>query len=98
MAGLDAARFSEPQVFNPRRWLDADGQVGDSGPRRAVIPFGAGPRFCPGRYLAMLEAKMALATTLNGFDLADTGERVDEVMSFTMHPSNLRLKMTPRQR
>ena len=47
---------------------------------------------------AMLEAKMALATTLHGFDLADVGERVDEVMSFTMHPSNLRLKMTPRQR
>jgi cytochrome P450 len=93
--GLDPQRFPEPQAFKPQRWLDASGQVGDSGARRSVIPFGAGPRFCPGRYLAMLEAKMALATTLNAFELRSTGEVVEEVMSFTMHPGNLRLRLTP---
>jgi cytochrome P450 len=92
--GLDPRRFPEPHAFKPQRWLDASGQVGDSGARRVVIPFGAGPRFCPGRYLAMLEAKMALATTLNGFELTPTGEAVEEVMSFTMHPGNLRLHVT----
>jgi len=96
LPGLDPARFPEPHAFKPQRWLDADGQVGDSGPRRAVIPFGAGPRFCPGRYLAMLEAKMALATTVNAFELSDPGEQVDEIMSFTMHPHNLRVKLTRR--
>jgi cytochrome P450 len=98
LPGLDPVRFPEPHLFNPQRWLDADGQVGDSGPRRAVTPFGAGPRFCPGRYLAMLEAKMALATTVNGFELSDSGKPVQEVMSFTMHPHNLRVKLTPRSR
>jgi cytochrome P450 len=94
--GLDPQRFPEPEVFKPQRWLDANGQVGESGARRAVIPFGAGPRFCPGRYLATLEAKMALATTVKGFELSATGETVQEVMSFTMHPGNLRLRLTPR--
>jgi hypothetical protein len=46
----------------------------------------------------MLEAKMALATTVNGFELSDNGKPVEEVMSFTMHPHNLRVKLAPRSR
>jgi hypothetical protein len=37
---------------------------------------------------------MALATTLNAFELRSTGEVVEGVMSFTMHPGNLRLRLT----
>jgi cytochrome P450 len=96
--GLDAKRFPDPMRFHPQRWLDGQGEVTDTGPRRSVIPFGAGPRFCPGRYLAMLEAKMALATTLSAFDLGATGEPVDEEITFTMHPVNLRVRLTPRAR
>ena len=33
------------------------------------MPFGAGPRMCPGRYLALLEMKMAMAQLLGHFDI-----------------------------
>ena len=38
---------------------------------------------------------MALATTLAHFELRPTPDAVQEVMSFTMHPGNLRLHITP---
>jgi len=36
--------------FEPERWLQSDNPA-----KRLSTPFGAGPRICPGRYLAMLE-------------------------------------------
>jgi cytochrome P450 len=64
------------------------------------MPFGAGPRFCPGRHLAMLEIKMVLAMLCRNFDL----ERFPgtpppkEVFSFTMMPSDFYVRLRPRQR
>jgi cytochrome P450 len=64
------------------------------------MPFGAGPRLCPGRYLAMLEMKMVMAMLLAGFDLesvgtADGAEPLER-MAFTMQPVGLKLKLRPR--
>jgi cytochrome P450 len=41
-----------------------------SAARRVSMPFGAGPRICPGRYLALQEIKMAMAALLGHFDIA----------------------------
>jgi cytochrome P450 len=64
------------------------------------MPFGAGPRMCPGRYLALTEMKMAMATLLASFDLvsvesADGGE-VQERLAFTMSPTALVMRLKPR--
>ena len=61
------------------------------------MPFGSGPRMCPGRYLALLEMKMAMAMLLASFDI-DTvatpdGGPAEERMAFTMHPVGLTLRL-----
>jgi cytochrome P450 len=48
----DAERF-DPERFDPARSA--------SRPRYAYIPFGAGPRFCVGNNLGMMEAAFVLA-------------------------------------
>lgn len=61
--------------------------------KRIAMPFRAGPRVRPGRYLALLEMKMATAMLLGSFDIEsvdtpDCGE-VREHSSFTMTPVGL---------
>jgi cytochrome P450 len=92
----DARHVPQPKAFDPDRWLRDEGAQA----RRVSMPFGAGPRMCPGRYLALLEMKMALATLLGGFDLvsvtaADGGE-VAERLAFTMTPTPLVLRLRAR--
>jgi cytochrome P450 len=88
-------------AFEPERWL-ADGHPGAmaASARRTSMPFGAGPRICPGRYLALMEMKLAIATLLGGFDITsvDTahGGPAEERLSFTMTPVGLRMALRPR--
>jgi cytochrome P450 len=68
--------------------------------KRISMPFGAGPRICPGRYLALLEMKMAIATLLNDFDIlgvgtADGSEPVEH-LAFTMTPLGLQMRLQAR--
>jgi len=93
----DAALWPQPDAFNPARWTDAQAQQAVSGgARRAFMPFGGGPRFCPGRYLALLEAKMVLCTVLASFDLKPLQAEVSEQMGMTMQPADLRMKLAAR--
>ena len=89
--------------FQPERWLPgATGAAAQmtAGARRTSMPFGAGPRICPGRYLARLEMKMAIATLLSHFDIdrvsAPDGQPPAERPAFTMTPVGLRLRQLPR--
>jgi cytochrome P450 len=92
----DAQHFPQPEAFDPDRWLREDGASG----KRIAMPFGAGPRICPGRYLALLEMKVALATLLGSFDLASVtaadGGAVSERLAFTMAPTPLAMRLRPR--
>jgi len=87
--------------FRPERWLSGEGPGQAAGAaKRISMPFGAGPRICPGRYLALLEMKMAMAMLLSYFEIAgvDTrdGGEAEERLSFTMTPVGLRLRLAPR--
>ncbi len=51
--------WEDPERFDPERF-DPDKPSGR--PRYAYIPFGAGPRFCVGNHLGMMEATFVLAS------------------------------------
>ncbi len=92
--------FNNPQAFAPQRWLvDASPPLGTAA-KRAAIPFGSGPRMCPGRYLALMEMKMAMAMLLASFDIeaVDTpdGGPARELMAFTMNPVGLTMRLKER--
>ncbi|MBI2734180.1 MAG: cytochrome P450 [Aquabacterium sp.] len=95
---MDEAHFPQAGKFMPERWLQADAAAA-SHAKRVSTPFGAGPRVCPGRYLALVEMKLALATLLSQFDIDDVatpdGQEARELMSFTMTPVGLTLKLSP---
>ncbi|MEO6319662.1 MAG: cytochrome P450 [Polaromonas sp.] len=88
-------------AFEPERWLsDGEPQAAVHDAKRISMPFGAGPRICPGRYLALLEMKMAMAALLGNFDIesVDTpdGKEAREHLAFTMAPVGLRLRLRAR--
>ncbi|HCO61851.1 MAG TPA: cytochrome P450 [Porticoccaceae bacterium] len=89
------ADFPEPGAFRPERWLPENraNQVN----QRAFIPFGSGPRLCPGRSLALLEMKLVLVMILQQFEIearVDFNE-VKEALAFTMSPVGLRAAFIP---
>jgi cytochrome P450 len=89
--------FVRPEAFEPARWLDDAQQPLSAVAKRAAMPFGSGPRMCPGRYLALLEMKVAMAMLLSSFDIesVDTpdGGPAEERMAFTMNPVGLRMRL-----
>jgi cytochrome P450 len=89
----DERRFPDARSFDPERWLSTNA----NSPKRVTMPFGAGPRLCPGRYLALLEMKMVSAMLFGGFEIEGVatpdGGEAREHLAFTMYPEGLRLKL-----
>ena len=95
---INKANFGEPDRFNPERWLQAADPNECPHNTQAFLPFGTGPRFCPGRNLALAEIKIVLAMLCRNFDLRLTNPdiEVEEKLSFTMLPKNLDVKFSLR--
>ncbi len=88
-------------AFAPERWLgEGTAQQSASAAKRISMPFGAGPRICPGRYLALLEMKMAMAVLLNNFELQHVGtadgQEPREKLQLAMAPEGLRMRLRAR--
>ena len=87
--------FPDAEAFRPERWLPEN--RGEQVNQRAFIPFGSGPRLCPGRSLALLEMKLVLVMILQRFEIearVDLNE-VKEQLAFTMSPVGLRVAFKP---
>ena len=61
----DRRWYSDPDRFQPERWL-----TGDAQPPFTYLPFGVGPRICIGQHFAMAEAVLGLAAILRQFRLS----------------------------
>ncbi len=84
--------------FRPERWLDPSMKEKFDDPGRKMVPFGGGPRFCPGRYLAMCEIRMVMSMLLRSFTIhaVPGAPPVEEQFTFTMTPSALPVLLRPR--
>jgi cytochrome P450 len=94
---LQEKNFTDAHQFKPERWLESS-STGCAHNRNASMPFGAGPRFCPGRNLALIEIKMAVAMLCKNFSVirVETEQPVKEVFLFTMMPDKLMVKFEAR--
>jgi cytochrome P450 len=93
-AGLRGVERAEE--FKPERWLEDDELPAPD--QKSFLAFGAGPRFCPGRNLAFLEAKTALSMIARNFEieLDPAAAPVTELLGFTMSPRGLRVRLRER--
>jgi cytochrome P450/nitrite reductase/ring-hydroxylating ferredoxin subunit len=92
---LDAVNFADPREFRPQRWLNGQGGAHNVS---AHAPFGAGPRLCPGRSLALAEMNALLSMLYKSFDVERLGDSqaVSERFGFTMSPAGLRVRLLRR--
>jgi cytochrome P450 len=82
------------EEFLPERWLAEDEETQPL----KTLAFGAGPRFCPGRNLAILESKTALAMIARNFEweVDETAGPVTEAFEFAIVPRKLRIRIRER--
>lgn len=71
MIQRDPRFYDDPHEFRPSRW---DGDLRSELHNFAYAPFGGGPRICIGREFALMEAKLALATIGQEYELEFQGE------------------------
>ena len=90
--------FAGGDRFDPERWLAPPESRPSPHDRRTFLPFGGGPRLCPGRALALLEIRTVLAMLLRNFDLEPAGpaEEIEEHLAFTMLPAGLMVRFRRR--
>lgn len=90
--GVTSENTPRPHEFDPDRWL------GEAVEAKGFLPFGAGPRVCPGRGLAYLEAKTALAMLVHAFGLTPdpASPPATERFDFTTRPSAIPVLLRER--
>ncbi len=90
--------FADGARFDPERWLVPSGSDERAHDRRAFVPFGGGPRLCPGRNLALLQIRTVLAMLCRNFEPEPVrgGGDVEEHLAFTMMPTNLSVRLRRR--
>ena len=87
------AFWPDPERFLPERWLNDE----RTSPRRAYMPFGAGPRACVGTHFATMEGTLLLALIGRRYDPQLAQERVEPEVMVTLRPKHgIRMTLQPR--
>ena len=96
--GLQESYFADADRFRPERWLEQAQASRCAHNTKAFVPFGAGPRFCPGRQLAMMEIKTVMAMLCTAFEVSkgDQASPVNEIFAVAMMPESLSVRLRRR--
>jgi cytochrome P450 len=97
--GSQEENFTRAAEFRPERWLEPVEQRGEAHNMKAFMPFGSGPRFCPGRQLAMLQIKMVMSMLCRDFEVVQPAgaEPLRDIYNFTVGPVNVYALLRPRR-
>ena len=95
-AAMKPDNFVKPNQFMPERWIDSG--LGPHEPS-TLVPFGSGPRICPGRSLALVEMRVVLSMLYRHFEVERVGQASDvrEHFTFTLMPIGLRVRLRRRK-
>jgi cytochrome P450 len=77
----DSRVWDEPRQFVPERWGDTASRANDS-----YFPFGAGPRICIGRQIALTEAQFTLAHVLQHYHVDTMSQNLSFQPGVTLRP------------
>ncbi|XP_050382912.1 cytochrome P450 71D11-like [Argentina anserina] len=101
--GRDPNFWSEPETFNPDRFLDSS--IDYQGTNFDYIPFGAGRRICPGMLYGLANVELPLAMLLYHFDWEvpdgmknDALDMTEELGAVFRRKQDLHLVPTPYHR
>ncbi|KAJ8890707.1 hypothetical protein PR048_010216 [Dryococelus australis] len=91
---LNEKYFKNAKIFHPERWLRNSAEIIHP---FASLPFGYGPRMCPGRRLAIQEMLLLLRQLLCKFQIKSPDKDVNLGMVYRMNriperPVNLYFK------
>jgi cytochrome P450 len=91
--------WPEPERFDPARFLDAQGgRRRDIATDAAYLPFGAGPRLCIGRDMALLEGTLVLAGMISRVELRSVAPGPRALPLVTIRPEGgLGMRVRRRQ-
>lgn len=96
----DPRVWSNPEEFEPERFLGSHANLDVFGHQFELIPFGSGRRACPGINMALQMLHLTFARLLQGFDMATPSNApvdMTEGISFTMPKlTPLCVMLTPR--
>lgn len=97
VAQTHPTNFTDPDSFLPDRWMaKTSGCPHHAAHKPEVVQvFGNGPRFCPGKNLAMQEMICVTSMICKNFDLelAVDKKEITEEFAFTMYPKNLWIRL-----
>ncbi|KDQ22135.1 hypothetical protein PLEOSDRAFT_1050675 [Pleurotus ostreatus PC15] len=100
----DETTFPEPEKFNPSRFLK-DGVIDTQLKDRVMATFGFGRRVCPGRYFALDNLWLNLASILSVYTMSkavdESGQQIEIDLEYTAdlnrrHVLPFRCSITPR--
>ncbi|KAF8735059.1 hypothetical protein AX14_002818 [Amanita brunnescens Koide BX004] len=77
--GRDPEHFSDPERFDPQRWINNKKQVNEE---LKFFPFGFGRRVCPGQHIANISVLLNTALLLWAFNIKEDPSSPIDTMAF----------------